>query len=367
LVVGFLTEPAIAPAVRPAVEALGLSPRTASGISITIALVLATTFEMVIAELFPKNLAIARPMGVALSTAPFLRLINRIFRPFIFFLNNAANWTVRRVGIEPQEELMPVRSLQELNLLIHSSREAGSLMEEEFNLLSRSITFGSKTASDALVPRTAIVALQAHESISDLVSSALEHGHSRFPVFGESLDDIIGVVHVKDVYGFSEESRDSTMVETISRETLVVPESRGLESLLIEMRRERKQLVVVVDEFGGTAGILTLEDLLEEIVGEIEDEYDLIETPRATAAVPAGIHILSGLLHPDEVDEACGFEVPDGPYDTLAGFLLALFDRLPHQGDHVSFQNWEFKVIEMDGRRIDKVLVVKSPSEGTEG
>lgn len=295
---------------------------------------------------------------MALATAPALRFVNRLFRPLITFLNEAANWTVRRVGIMPQEELMPVRSLQELDLLIHSSRAAGSLMEEEFNLLSRSITFGSKTASDALVPRTAIVALQSHETIAALTRKALQHGHSRFPVYGENLDDIIGVVHVKDVYRFDDEARASTPVASIARDALVVPESRDLESLLVDIRRERQQLVVVVDEFGGTAGIVTIEDLLEEIVGEIEDEYDLIDAPQLTSGVPEGVHVLSGLLHPDEVEDACGFEIPPGPYDTLAGFLLSLFDRIPEQGAHACYQSWEFKVIEMDAKRIDKVLVV---------
>jgi CBS domain containing-hemolysin-like protein len=363
LVVGFLTEPAIAPAIQPLVEAAGLPEGTALGVSITVALILATTFEMVLAELFPKNLAIARPLGMALSTAPALRFVNRLFRPVIVFLNESANWTVRLLGIEPQEELMPVRSLQELDLLIHSSRAAGSLMEEEFNLLSRSITFGSKTASDALVPRTSIVAVQAQETVAELSRKALEHGHSRFPVYGENLDDIIGVAHVKDVYQLEDDARESTPVATIARVALVVPETRDLESLLIDMRRERKQLVVVVDEFGGTAGIVTIEDLMEEIVGEIEDEYDLIESPQLTSGVPEGVHVLSALLHPDEVKEACGFNIPEGPYDTLAGFLFFLFGRIPERGAHVSYQQWEFKVIEMDGKRIDKVLVVMPPTD----
>lgn len=359
LVVGFLIEPAVAPAIEPLVEAIGgLPERTALALSITIALILATAFEMVVAELFPKNLAIARPLGMALATAPALRLINRIFRPLIVFLNASANWTVRRLGIEPKDELMPVRSLQELELLIRSSREAGSLPEEDFNLLSRSITFGSKTAADALVPRTSVVAVQGEETVAQLAEKALEHGHSRFPVYGENLDDILGVVHVKDIYRLKGTVNSSTPVKQIAQEVLVAPESRSLESLLIDVRRERKQLVVVVDEFGGTAGIVTIEDLLEEIVGDIEDEYDSFDSPPLTTDMPEGVHLLSGLLHPDEVQEACGFEIAEGDFDTLAGFLLMLFDRIPQQGDHISYQGWELKVIEMDGRRIDKVLVV---------
>jgi CBS domain containing-hemolysin-like protein len=359
LIVGFLTEPAISPAIEPLVEAIGLPRKTSLGVSIAIALALATAFEMVVAELIPKNLAIARRTGLALSTAPALRFINRVFKPVILFLNASANWTVRRLGIEPQEELLNVRSLQELELLIHSSREGGVLMEEEFALLARSISFADKTAADALVPRISIVAISAEETLADLRSRAIESGHSRFPVYGEDLDEIIGVAHIKDLYRIPVSARAVTPVSSIAQEAYVVPETRALESLLIDMRREHKQFVVVIDEYGGTAGILTFEDLLEEIVGEIEDEYDPTDQ-HLTTVVPKGVHVLSGLLHPEEVKEACGYEIPDGPYDTLAGFLLSLFRRIPAPGDHISYGGWEFKIVEMERKRIDKVLLVDS-------
>ena len=357
LLVGFLTEPAIAPLIEPLVSLLGLPERATLGISITGALVLATTVEMVVAELIPKNLAIARPLGMAFATGPPLRLVNGLFRPVIVFLNASANWTVRRFGIEPKEELSSVRSLEELELLIHSSREAGAMMDDEFALLARSISFAEKTAADALVPRTSIIAIARNERLADLAGRALESGHSRFPVIGEDLDDIAGIAHVKDSFQFEPDERATTPVSAIARPALIVPESRDLESLLLEMRREGRQMVIVADEYGGTAGILTIEDVLEEIVGEIEDEYDS-STAHLTDGVPAGVHVLSAQLHPDEVKEMSGFEMPEGPYDTLAGFLLTLFDRIPSPGDHVSFGDWEFKVVEMDRHRIDKVLVV---------
>jgi CBS domain containing-hemolysin-like protein len=363
LLVGFLTEPAIAPVLEPLVSLLGLPGRATLGISITGALVLATTVEMVVAELIPKNLAIARPLGMAFATGPPLRLVNGLFRPVILFLNASANWTVRRFGIEPQEELSSVRSLEELELLIRSSKEAGAMMDDEFALLARSISFTAKTAADALVPRTSIVAVTRAETLADLATRALETGHSRFPVIGEDLDDIAGIAHVKDSLRFESRERPSTPISAIARRALIVPESRDLESLLLEMRREGKQMVVVADEYGGTAGILTIEDVLEEIVGEIEDEYDA-STAQLTEGVPGGIHVLSGRLHPHEVEEVCGLRIPEGPYDTFAGFLLRLFDRIPEPGDHVSFEGWEFKVVEMDRHRIDKVLVVGPGNEG---
>jgi CBS domain containing-hemolysin-like protein len=362
LMVGFLTEPTIAPVIEPLMRAIGLSGEAAPAVSITIALILATSTEMVVAELVPKNLAIARPLGIALASAPPLRLVNMVFKPLIVFLNASANWTVRLFGIEPQEELTSVRSLQELELLIYSSREGGALQDEEFALLSRSISFASKTAADALVPRTAIVALSADDTVGDLARKALDTGHSRFPVCREQLDDVLGIAHVKDIYALPPLNRASTPIADITRPAVVVPESRDLESLLHDIRRSRTQLAVVVDEYGGTAGIVTLEDLVEEIVGDIEDEYDPEGPAAASTSVPEGVFILSGLLHPDEVAEVCGFQMPDGSYETLAGFLLSLFDRIPTQGEHVSYNGWELKVVAMDGNRIDKVLVVRPDS-----
>jgi CBS domain containing-hemolysin-like protein len=151
-------------------------------------------------------------------------------------------------------------------------------------------------------------------------------------------------------------------VTEIVRDAMIVPESKPLDALLIDMRRSQNQLAVVVDEYGGTAGVVTIEDVLEEIVGEIEDEYDASGRAAGVTTAPPGVDVLSGYLHPGEVRDACGFEIPEGPYDTLAGFLLWLFDRIPEKGDHTTYEGWELKVVAMDGRRIAKVLVVAPPS-----
>ena len=366
LVVGFLAEPVVAPAIAPIAEALGVPETSSLAVSVTIALVLATAIEMVTAELIPKNIAIARPVGVALTMGNLQRLFTTIFRPLIVFLNKAANATVRLFGIEPREELMPTRSLQELELLIHSSRQRGTLLEDEFLLLAKSISFSERDAGEVLVPRTSIIAIQRDATLNDLAALALESGHSRFPVYGENLDDIVGVAHVKDIYRWPPESRGDVSVDAIATPALLVPESRNLESLLIELRRERRQLAIVLDEYGGTAGIVSIEDILEEIVGEIEDEFDIAEPAQMTAPVPAGVHVLSGLMHADEVEDETGFEMPDGPYDTLGGFLLWMLGRIPERGEHISYGDWEFKVVEMDGNRIDKVLLV-APSARSAG
>jgi CBS domain containing-hemolysin-like protein len=368
LVVGFIVEPTIGEALLPGAEALGLPEASARGTSIAIALALATSLEMVVGELVPKNLAIAEPQAVALRVATPLRVFNKALKWLILFLNSAANWTVRRLGIEPREELIGIRSLEELQMLVHSSRVEGLLREEDASLLARSLSFSDKTAADALVPRTSIVALQSHQTLGDMARVALDSGHSRFPVYRSDLDEIVGVAHVKDAYGIPLPERAATPVTKTMRRALVFPESRNLGSLLVEMRRDRQQLALVVDEYGGTAGIITLEDLLEEIVGEIEDEYDPAGDGARSMGPPTGVHVVSGMLHPDEVEEQTGFDMPDGPYETLAGFLLTVFDRIPEQGDHATFGGWEFKVVEMDGLRIAQVLMVAplSPESGGE-
>jgi CBS domain containing-hemolysin-like protein len=367
LIVGFIIEPTVGSALEPLMSRVDFIPENSTlAVSVGVALALATATEMVVAELVPKNLAIAKPLSVAVAVITPLRLVNGLFKPLIVFLNSAANFTVRLLRIEPREELIPVRSLEELDLLIRSSRRMGTLAEDEFSLLARSISFGGKTVADALVPRVAIVALSREQTIADMAVAAVESGHSRFPVYGRDLDDIVGIAHFKDGFTVSLEMRSSTSVAQIMQPAPVVPESRDLGSLLLEMRRERKQMAIVVDEYGGTAGIIALEDLLEEIVGEIEDEHDpRTYVPELTTPM-SGTHLVSGLLHPDEIKEATGFEMPEGDYDTLAGFLLSVFDRIPPAGDHTSYMGWEFKVVSMDKKRIDKVLVVAPPRESGE-
>jgi CBS domain containing-hemolysin-like protein len=366
LLIGFILEPTLGQALRSLFDNF-MSPSLASKVAVGVALALATATTMILGELVPKNLAIARPLNVAFGVTPPLRANNALFKPLIVMLNNAANFTVRLIGIEPTDELKGTRSLEELEVLIQSSREGGTIRETEYSLLTRSISFGGKTAGDALVPRTAMLTLRADETIPDLMEEALGSGHSRFPVTGEDNDDILGIANLKDCYQVPPELRASTKLSEIAQEALVVPESRDLKSLLVEMRRLRKQIVVVIDEFGSTAGIITIEDLVEEIVGEIEDEHDLTYLTPAAEERRSGVNVVDGMLRPDELRDATGLELPDGDYDTLAGFLLTLFDRIPRRGDHCSYREWEFKVTDMDRNRIAKVLVVAPPREPEEG
>ncbi|MCB9371251.1 MAG: HlyC/CorC family transporter [Microthrixaceae bacterium] len=363
LVLGFVAEPTVAALIEPVLEPLvGTSSR---GVSVAIALGLATVFQMVVGELIPKNVVIARPTTSALRLAAPFRLYAVVFGPVISLSERAANWAVRRLGVEPQEELTAVRSLPELELLFLSSAAEGALEPRAADLLTRSIRFGEKTADDALTPRTALEALESDASLAELVQRSLDTGFSRFLVYGADLDDVRGVVHVKSVYETAPEDRATTPVSDVMSEAFVVPESRALTSLLVELRGAGSHLAVVVDEYGGTAGIVTLEDLIEEIVGEIDDEWDP-EEPERSVVQPSGTYLLSGGLHPDEVRDACGFEVPDGEYETLAGFVLDRLGHLPVPGEWVTHDGWELEVVELDRRRIDRVrLVPPAPVPGT--
>jgi CBS domain containing-hemolysin-like protein len=352
LVLGFIAEPTIAEVIEPATGWLPEGSRR--GVSLAAALALATATQMVLGELVPKGLAVARPERTLLTLAVANRAYATAFGPVIRFLNGAADATVRRLGIEPREELRSVRTSEELELLIRSSGEEGTIDPEAFALLSRAIRFGEKNAADALVPRVDMVTLPSDATVADLARLSLDTGHSRFPVVGESSDDVVGVAHAKDVLRIPPAQRAETPASSLVRPAAFIPEGRDLESLLTEMRAGGVQLAVVVDEYGGVSGIVTLEDLLEEIVGEIEDEHDA--APRLTSSLP-GTRVVEGTIHAEDLAQVTGFELPEGPYETLAGFLLDRLGRIPGPGDRVVHEGWEFEVLQMDRRRIAAVRV----------
>jgi CBS domain containing-hemolysin-like protein len=361
LLLGFIAEPAIAAVIEPVIAGLPFVPETASlGVSLAVALILTTIVQMVLGELVPKNLAISRPYRSAALFAVPMQMANRAVRPLIVALNNAANWTVSRLGIEPRAELAGVRSMEELELMIRSSGAEGTLDDEEMELLTRALTFTEKVAAEAMVPRVNVVAVNRHQPISELRQISRETGHSRFPVYGDDLDDILGIVHVKDTLGIPASRRALTPVEEITQEALKVPATSRLEFLLAELQSHGRGMAIVIDEYGGTAGIITIEDLLEEIFGEIEDEYDENgpELPE-----PEQVDVLSGLLHRHDVEERIGFEWPEGHYETLGGFLTATLGRFPVEGDVIPVGDIVFEVVSMDGHRVDQARVIRPRRE----
>ena len=363
LLLGFVAEPTLARAIEPA---LGfLSDATARGVSVALALALATFLSMVLGELIPKNIVLAAPDGAAVRLAGPLHLFSVALSPLIKVSNGVANRLVRLVGVQPTEELQSARTIEDLAELVRSSSMEGTLARDRAVLLDRSIRFGEKTVADALVPRVQVEALDAEQTLTDLVEIAVRTGHSRFPVIQEDLDDVVGVVHVKDVFRVPVTERATTPVGALMADPVAVPETRSLEMLFADLRQGGRQLAIVVDEHGGLAGIVTLEDLLEEIVGEIDDEYD----PPTTAVrfdAASGSAVLAGALHTDEVRLACGFELPEGEYDTLAGFVLDRLGHLPDVGEAVvTSDGWRFEVTDMDRHRIAAVRVTAPPAERT--
>jgi len=356
LLLGYLAEPVIAVALEPAVSAV-FGEATPHGVSIGIALAVATVVQMVLGELVPKTVATTKPFGSAVALARPVAVYGLLARPAVAFLDGLANRTVRRLGIEPRQDIETTPDRHELTQLILSSGQEGVLDVGEVQLLTRSIRLADKQADDAMVPRVEIVAIGADASADELAELASRTGHSRFPVTGEGLDDIVGVVHVKSMYRRPVAARASTPVAELMAPVPAVPESRDLGELMAELRSGAGQLAVVIDEHGGTAGIITLEDVLEEIVGEIDDEHDTV-TPSRTRVESRGSTVLPASLHPDEVRDATGFAMPSGEFETLAGLVLDRLGHIPVPGEIVTVDGWRIEVVAMDRLRIATVRVV---------
>lgn len=357
LVLGLVAERTLGPVVEPVLVRLGLSSELAPSFTIGLALVIATSLQLVFGELVPKNLAITYPFATANRVGIPMLVVNGVLSPVIRVLNSAANRTVRLMGIEPREALAGVRSIKELELIIRASGEGGLLADEELGLLTRSIAFTENLTSDVMIPRVQIVGLPASSTVADLQRASLDSGHSRFPIYGNDLDAIEGVAHVKDSLRVAPERRESEPITDHMRPALGIPESQPLDAVLIELRTKGSGLAIVTDEYGGTAGIVTSEDLLEEIIGEIRDEHD-------RDAEPGHPNELSGLLHRHEVLTGAGFTWPEGRYETLGGLVTAHLERLPHLGDEVEIEGWRFLVTAVDGFRIDRVSITPPPGPG---
>jgi len=354
VLLGFLAEPSVARLLHAPIGRLVGEARVDT-VALVVALVAVTIVQMVVGELIPKAVAVGRPVEVARLLAPLIRLYGIVMSPLVAVFNGAANALLGLVGIEVQEELSAVRSRHELERLVETSGAEGSLHPEEVRLLTRTFRFQEKTAGEILTPRTDLVALAADSTATDLVERSTVSGFSRFVVYGTGLDDIVGVCHVKSVLDIDPDERDTVTVEEFATPPVVVPESKPLPELMAEMRSTGSYLVVVADEYGGTAGIVTLEDVLEEIVGEIDDEHDLSPTAPPRVRRWGVTWVLEGGLHLDEVQDACGLELPDGEYETLAGFVLDRLGRIPEAGDRFLLDGWQVVVVEMDRHRVATV------------
>ncbi|MFJ8965524.1 hemolysin family protein [Lentzea sp. NPDC102401] len=359
LITGYIAEPAIANLIEPGLTAVGVPEPVADWLSLALALAIATALSMVFGELVPKNLAIAKPLETARGVVSIQAGFSTVFRWLINWMNNSANWLVRRLGVEPVEELASARSPEELGALVRSSAEHGTLDQGTAVLLDRSLRFGDRTAGELMTPRVRVEALRADATVADLVLKARETGFSRFPVHHGSLDEVSGIVHVKQAFAVPSALRVSTPLSALTRPVYSVPETLEGDALLDRLRASGLQTALVVDEYGGTAGLVTLEDVVEEIVGDVRDEHDRGEAA-PVRSLGKDSWIVSGLLRDDEVEEATGFRMPEGDYETLAGLVLARLGRIPDVGDEIRVDGWRVTVMRMDKHRVAELRVVAS-------
>ena len=359
LLTGYTLEPVFSKVLAPPLAALGLPATAISVVATIVAVTIATLLSMIIGELIPKNFALAIPRATAKVVIPFQIAFTAVFRPAVSLLNNSANGILRMMGVEPREELSGARTAEELASLLRRSAKEGSLKRDTATLLARTLAFSTHTAQDVMTPRPRVASVDRTDSAQEVIDLASRTGFSRFPVIDDGIDDVVGLVHVKQAVAVPREKRADVPVSALQSDALRVPETMKLDSLLAELRGRGYQMAVVVDEYGGTAGVATLEDLVEELVGEVSDEHD-----RTKPDVVRSRDWLTfpGILRPDELLERSGVSVPeDGPYETVAGWLMSELGKLPVVGDVIEIEAGSFRIDRLDGRRIDRVRFTPRP------
>lgn len=360
LLAGYTLEPAFSRMLEPLVVALGVPEAFRRPITATAAVVIATILSMVIGELVPKNFALARPLHAARTVMPLQGAFTSVFKPAILVLNGSANGMLRAIGIEPKEELSGARTAEELSSLVRHSASAGMLEADTATLLYRTLRFSELTAADVMTPRTRFESIHRLEPAQAVVELSGRSGFSRFPVIDEDRDDVVGIVHVKQAVAVPRAKRAEVPIAAILEDAVRVPETIHLDQLLAELRSSGFQLAIVVDEYGGTAGLVTLEDLVEELVGEVADEHD---RARADVIGNASEMTIPADLRPDEVLDRTGIEFPESDdYDTIAGFVLHQLGRIPEQGDELPLEDGaRLRVERMEGRRISRLKYFGAP------
>ena len=361
LVLGFIAEPVLAGALRPLLEAVGIGESARIGIGIALAFVFATVAQMVFGELAPKNLAIAKPEPVARSLAGSTLVFIKVASPLIKLFDGAANRLLRLLGIEPVEELHGSVSTDEFDFIVDSSAQGGQLTTSQAALLERAIDFGDLEACDAMVAWNRVVTINAGATAADL-RGLMDSRHSRFPVVDNS-GKVTGIVHAKDLLGVPRARYETTPIDELLHDVLVVPEAAGLNVVLAELQSHSTEMAVVIDEYGAPAGVVTLEDLVEELVGEIEDEYDRAD-PAEYLEIEPGIWSVVATSRPDEIDRFTGFQIPDGEYDTVAGLVLDRLERIAEVGDSVVVDGMQIEVLEVEEFAITQVLLRRDPAAG---
>ncbi|HQR80245.1 MAG TPA: hemolysin family protein, partial [Actinomycetota bacterium] len=347
----------IAPQVTPWLQAAGLPVAVAAPLAFVAVTVLIAYLSLVLGELVPKRLALQRAEAMSLAVAGPVDALAKVSRPFIWLLSASTNAVVRLLGGDPRAAKQGI-SGEELRSLVAAQE---SLSVEERQLIDEVLTAGGRELAEVMRPRTEVDFLDASLRIPEAVARVKAMPHSRYPVVEGSADDVLGFVHLRDL--LDPAARRSAPVRSLVRPVPRFPDSRAVLSTMHEMRDRSSHMAIVVDEYGGTAGIVTMEDLVEELVGDIRDEFDLRET---TTVHPGGQVEVDGLLSLDDLVDETGLRLPEGPYETVAGFIVAQLGRLPEPGDVVQFGPGLLTVKSMDGRRIARVLVALAPVPGVD-
>ncbi|MCK9795772.1 hemolysin family protein [Isoptericola sp. 4D.3] len=362
ILLGYTAQPALLSLFSEAFAATAMGRGLAGVLAGVLALVVVNAFSMLFGELIPKNFALSAPHATARLVVPMQRVFTMLCRPLIAVLNGSANALLRRVGVEPREELSGARSSSELLSLVRRSAQEGTLDQSVATLLTNSLELDELSARDVMTDRMRMAVVERDTTAAEVVALARRTGHSRFPVIGEDRDDVVGLVHLRRAVGVPHDRRDEVPAAALMVDAPRVPETVRLGPLLVELRGLGLQMAVVVDEYGGTSGIVTLEDVVEELVGDVADEHD----PRRAGVVRGadGSWVVPGVLRPDELEERTGLVVPEGPaYETLGGLVMAELGRVPEVGDEVATHDVRLRVEAMDARRVERLRVTAADVE----
>jgi len=371
LALGWIGEPAIAHLFEPLLQALlpeEIVETVGRTISVVIAFALVTMFHIIFGELAPKSIALQRPESTAIVISRPTTWFLRIFRPVIALMNAIGNAVVKALGFEPAGEHAQIHSAEELEMLVHSSREAGLLQESEERLLRRAFDFSDIHVEEIMKPRVDIDAIEVTLPVADLLKMVGDQHHSRYPVYRENIDNVIGVLYTKDLFDMiirQPELLTNTAAQfdlmSIVRNPLFVPGTLMVDKLLEKMQKTKIHLAIVIDEYGGTAGVVTMEDILEQLIGQVQDEFDLEASPITSEGNSA---IVSGLLSLSEIEERFG-DVEEEPLSTtIGGYVAELLSRIPIVGDKVRYGDYDLVVEEMDGMRVERVRFMRrAPDE----
>jgi len=360
LLLGAVAEPAVGSILE---RGLGLFPipeAVTHGLSLVIALLIVVFLHMVIGEMAPKNIVISSPERSATLLALPFRAFVIVFRPLIVVLNGFANRVLRLFRVMPTDALEVGHSAEDLAVIIAAGQEEGVIEDFTHRLLTGAIIFGDLDASEVMIPRPDVVAMSSDSSVTAIEQIMKRTGHSRIPVFSGDLDNISGFVHVKDLMSVDDDERDSVIDPGLVRSPLFVPESAHIRSVLDDMRRTRIHFAIVVDEHGSTAGIITMEDIAEELVGEIRDEHDRRERPMTMTE--EGVIVADASVRPDQLVKF-GVHLPGGDYETIGGLIMDRLGRLPSDGDMVEEGGWRLRVARTDGRRVRDVELTRVSPE----